>query len=188
MHLGTLIDTEEDEHCGHEVPTAPLFSRFGLPVQIEKNGPYEEQSTIEVGGQVGLLVQVHQLRQGLHLDMENNVTEHNDQVQQHQDAQHKEQGTRRLSGLEFNVLHHTLLRMWVNYERRMGAPPSGSRAVPVHQALPMILNMPVPHSGHLPFMALRPLAIVTSPASFMLRLALHFTQYASTTAAISSGV
>ncbi len=48
--------------------------------------------------------------------------------------------------------------------------------------------MPVPHSGHLPFMALRPLAIVTSLASFMFRFALHFTQYASTAAAISTVV
>lgn len=52
----------------------------------------------------------------------------------------------------------------------------------------MILNMPVPHSGHLPFIALRPLAIVTSPASFMLRFALHFTQYPSTTAAMIFGL
>jgi len=55
------------------------------------------------------------------------------------------------------------------------------------QAFPMILNMPVPHSGHLPFIALRPLAIVTSAGSFMLRFALHFTQYASIAAAILLG-
>ena len=48
----------------------------------------------------------------------------------------------------------------------------------------MILNMPVPQVGHTPFMALRPFAMVTSAASFMSRFALHFTQYASTAAAI----
>ena len=52
------------------------------------------------------------------------------------------------------------------------------------QALPMILNMPVLHSGQVPFIALRPLAITTSLGSFMLRFALHFTQYASTAAAM----
>ena len=35
--------------------------------------------------------------------------------------------------------------------------------------------MPVPHSGQVPFMAFRPLAIVVSGGSFMLRFALHFT-------------
>lgn len=44
----------------------------------------------------------------------------------------------------------------------------------------MILNMPVPQVGQVPFMALRPLAMVTSAGSFMSRFALHFTQYAST--------
>lgn len=73
------------------------------------------------------------------------------------------------------------------HERTGPVPPQKGGTAPIGQALPKILNMPVPHSGHLPFMALRPLAIVTSPASFMLRLALHFTQYASTTAAISFG-
>ncbi len=48
----------------------------------------------------------------------------------------------------------------------------------------MILNMPVLHSGQVPFIALRPLAITTSLGSFMLRFALHFTQYASTAAAM----
>jgi|GEM_PF-1011891 len=48
----------------------------------------------------------------------------------------------------------------------------------------MILNMPVPQVGQVPFMALRPFAMVTSAASFMSRFALHFTQYASTAAAI----
>ena len=51
----------------------------------------------------------------------------------------------------------------------------------------MILNMPVPHVGQVPFIALRPLAMVFSLGSFMLRLALHFTQYASTAAAMFSG-
>jgi hypothetical protein len=63
--------------------------------------------------------------------------------------------------------------------------PGEDRKGPFHkrvcdQALPMILNMPVPHVGHVPFMALRPLAMVTSAAFFMSRFALHFTQYAST--------
>lgn len=44
----------------------------------------------------------------------------------------------------------------------------------------MILNMPVPQVGQTPFIALRPLAIVTSAGLFISRFALHFTQYAST--------
>ena len=44
----------------------------------------------------------------------------------------------------------------------------------------MILNMPVPHVGQVPFMAFRPFAIVFSLGSFISRFALHFTQYAST--------
>lgn len=44
------------------------------------------------------------------------------------------------------------------------------------QALPMILNIPVPHVGQVPFIALRPLAMMFSLGSFMLRFALHFTQ------------
>lgn len=56
------------------------------------------------------------------------------------------------------------------------SPERSWKIVGKDQALPMILNMPVPHSGHVPFMALRPFAIVTSAAFFMLRLALHFTQ------------
>ena len=39
-----------------------------------------------------------------------------------------------------------------------------------------ILNMPVPHTGHTPFMAGRPLAILTCWAFEICRLALHFTQ------------
>ena len=55
------------------------------------------------------------------------------------------------------------------------------------QALPMILNMPVPHVGHVPFIALRPLAMTTSFGSFMSRFALHFTQYASTAMVVGFG-
>jgi len=40
----------------------------------------------------------------------------------------------------------------------------------------MILNMPVPHVGQVPFMAFRPFAIVFSFGSFISRFALHFTQ------------
>ena len=42
---------------------------------------------------------------------------------------------------------------------------------------PRILNMTVPHVGHLPLMALRPFFIVSSTASTMSFLALHLTQY-----------
>jgi hypothetical protein len=38
----------------------------------------------------------------------------------------------------------------------------------------------VPQTGQLPLAARRPLSIVTSWASFILRLVLHFMQYAST--------
>ena len=48
----------------------------------------------------------------------------------------------------------------------------------------MILNMPVLHVGHVPFIALRPLAMTTSLGSFMFRFALHLTQYASTSAIV----
>jgi len=51
----------------------------------------------------------------------------------------------------------------------------------------MILNIPVPQVGHTPFIALRPLAIVTSAGLFISRFALHFTQYAST-AMVVAGV
>lgn len=40
--------------------------------------------------------------------------------------------------------------------------------------------MPVLHTGQVPFIALRPFAISTCLGSFISRLALHFTQYAST--------
>lgn len=36
--------------------------------------------------------------------------------------------------------------------------------------------MPVPHVGHVPFIARRPLAMVCSLGSFIVRFALHFTQ------------
>lgn len=36
--------------------------------------------------------------------------------------------------------------------------------------------MPVPQVGQVPFIALRPLAIVFSLGSFIVRFALHFTQ------------
>jgi hypothetical protein len=51
----------------------------------------------------------------------------------------------------------------------------------------MILNIPVPQVGHTPFIALRPLAIVTLAGLFISRFALHFTQYAST-AMVDAGV
>src|SRR6185437_9353245 len=44
---------------------------------------------------------------------------------------------------------------------------------------PKILNMTVPHVGHLPLMALRPFFIVSSTASTISFLALHLTQYPS---------
>jgi hypothetical protein len=42
---------------------------------------------------------------------------------------------------------------------------------------PKILNMTVPHVGHLPLMALRPFFMVSSTASTISFLALHLTQY-----------
>jgi len=44
---------------------------------------------------------------------------------------------------------------------------------------PKILNITVPHVGHLPLMALRPFFIVSSTASIISFLALHLTQYPS---------
>ena len=46
-------------------------------------------------------------------------------------------------------------------------------------ALPKILNITVPHVGHLPLMALRPFFMVSSTPSAMGFLALHLTQYPS---------
>jgi hypothetical protein len=46
-------------------------------------------------------------------------------------------------------------------------------------ALPRILNITVPHVGHLPLMALRPFFMVSSTPSAMGFLALHLTQYPS---------
>jgi hypothetical protein len=46
-------------------------------------------------------------------------------------------------------------------------------------ALPKILNMTVPHVGHLPLMAFRPFFMVSSMPSMMGFLALHLTQYPS---------
>src|SRR5437899_1585377 len=45
-----------------------------------------------------------------------------------------------------------------------------------------ILNIPVPHTGHTPFRAGRPLAILTCWAFEIFRFALHFTQYPSSAA------
>jgi hypothetical protein len=45
--------------------------------------------------------------------------------------------------------------------------------------LPSILNMTVPHVGHLPLMALRPFFIVSSTPLEISFLALHLTQYPS---------
>jgi hypothetical protein len=53
-----------------------------------------------------------------------------------------------------------------------GAAAGAALALP-----PKILNMTVPHVGHLPLMALRPFFIVSSTASTMSFLALHLTQY-----------
>jgi hypothetical protein len=44
---------------------------------------------------------------------------------------------------------------------------------------PRILNITVPHVGHLPLMALRPFFIVSSTASTISFLAVHLTQYPS---------
>lgn len=44
---------------------------------------------------------------------------------------------------------------------------------------PRILNITVPHVGHLPLMALRPFFIVSSTASEISFFALHLTQYPS---------
>jgi len=44
---------------------------------------------------------------------------------------------------------------------------------------PNILNITVPHVGHLPLMALRPFFIVSSTPSIISFLALHLTQYPS---------
>jgi hypothetical protein len=44
---------------------------------------------------------------------------------------------------------------------------------------PKILNMTVPHVGHLPLIALRPFFIVSSTPSIISFLALHLTQYPS---------
>jgi hypothetical protein len=44
---------------------------------------------------------------------------------------------------------------------------------------PKILNITVPHTGHLPLIALRPFFIVSSTPSAISRLALHLTQYPS---------
>src|SRR5512136_1115992 len=44
---------------------------------------------------------------------------------------------------------------------------------------PRILNITVPHVGHLPLIALRPFFIVSSTASAISFLALHLTQYPS---------
>ena len=45
--------------------------------------------------------------------------------------------------------------------------------------LPSILNMTVPHVGHLPLMALRPFFIISSTPLEISFLALHLTQYPS---------
>ena len=50
----------------------------------------------------------------------------------------------------------------------------GATALP-----PRILNITVPHVGHLPFMALRPFFITSSTPSVISFLALHLTQYPS---------
>jgi hypothetical protein len=44
---------------------------------------------------------------------------------------------------------------------------------------PRILNITVPHVGHLPLMALRPFFIISSTAAVISFLALHLTQYPS---------
>ena len=44
---------------------------------------------------------------------------------------------------------------------------------------PPILNIFVPHIGHVPFFAFLPFFIVTSSGSFISLFSLHFTQYAS---------
>ena len=44
---------------------------------------------------------------------------------------------------------------------------------------PSILNMTVPHVGHLPLIALRPFFMVSSTASTISFFALHLTQYPS---------
>jgi len=51
--------------------------------------------------------------------------------------------------------------------------------VGVAAALPRILNMTVPHVGHLPLMAFRPFFMVSSTPSAIGLLVLHLTQYPS---------
>jgi hypothetical protein len=54
-----------------------------------------------------------------------------------------------------------------------------SRAAAPRYLLLKILYIPVPQTAHLPLRALRPFFIVSSFASLISRLALHFTQYPS---------
>jgi hypothetical protein len=56
----------------------------------------------------------------------------------------------------------------------VGAADAALAALP-----PSILNITVPHVGHLPLMALRPFFIVSSTASVISFFALHLTQYPS---------
>jgi hypothetical protein len=61
-----------------------------------------------------------------------------------------------------------------------GAGTAGSGAAGAAVALPpSILNITVPHVGHLPLMAFRPFFIVSSTASTISFFALHLTQYPS---------
>src|SRR5512141_946000 len=60
-----------------------------------------------------------------------------------------------------------------------GAPEADSAGAAVLPLPPRILNMTVPHVGHLPLMAFRPFFIVSSTASMISFLALHLTQYPS---------
>ena len=66
--------------------------------------------------------------------------------------------------------------MYKNTQPVPAHKPGTGRACPAYFAGGRILNIPVPQTGHLPFMAGRPLAILISLASEIFRLALHFTQ------------
>ena len=62
----------------------------------------------------------------------------------------------------------------------LAASPGAAAGVVLGADLPRILNMTVPHVGHLPLMARRPFFITSSTASTISFLALHLTQYPST--------
>ena len=93
-------------------------------------------------------------------------------------ADHEEIGNRgKRTQIHDENIFRVLLECGTRRKERRGVAFDGPR----DDQDPMIRYSPVPEVGQRPFMAARPFFILTCLASFISRLALHFTQYASIT-------